>query len=340
MASVGPGPSAAPASPAGSGTAPREPGGPAARLAIGVDLGGTNVRLALVGAGGIVGERRRHPTEVARGRDHVLARLADAVRAAAAGVPPGAVLAGVGIGVPGVIDHERGVVVASANFPGWRDVSIREELSRRTGLPVVVENDANAAAVGEQHYGAGRAFRSFVLLTLGTGIGSGLILDGRLWRGATGMAGEAGHVTVVSSADAVACGCGNRGCAERYASATAVARMAREAGLSGNLDGATLARLARDDDSAAGETAREVYRRAGRYLGILVAGLINILNPHAVLIGGGMSEAWDLFEPALRAEVLARAHRPMGETTALVRASLGDDAGILGAARLALAAAG
>ncbi len=312
----------------------------AGRLAVGVDLGGTNVRLALVGPDGIVGERVRHATEVARGWDHVIGRLAEAVAAVAAAAPPAAAVAGVGIGVPGVIDHARGAVVASANFPGWRDVPVGEALARRTGLPVVVENDANAAAVGEQRYGAGRSFRSFVLLTLGTGIGSGLILDGRLWRGAAGMAGEAGHVTVVSAADAVPCGCGNRGCAERYASATAVARMAREAGLPGAPDAAAVARLAGEEISAAGETAREIYRTAGRYLGVLVAGLINIFNPEAILIGGGMSEAWDLFEPALRAEVLARAHRPMGVTTALLRAALGDDAGILGAAGLALAGAG
>lgn len=310
------------------------------RLAVGVDLGGTNVRLALVGPGGIAGRRVRHATEVARGLEHVVGRLAEAVAATAASAPRGAEVAGVGIGVPGVIDHARGAVVASANFPGWRDVPVGEALARRTGLPVVVENDANAAAVGEQRYGAGRSFPSFVLLTLGTGIGSGIILDGRLWRGATGMAGEAGHVTVVSSPDAVPCGCGNRGCAERYASATAVARMAREARLPGTPDAAAVARLAADEGSAVGEVAREIYRTAGRYLGVLVADLINVLNPEAVLVGGGMSEAWDLFEPALKAEVLARAHRPMGEQTALLRAALGDDAGILGAAGLALGGSG
>jgi glucokinase len=144
-------------------------------------------------------------------------------------------------------------------------------------------------------------------------------------------------VTVDSSDAAVPCGCGNRGCAERYGSATAVARMAREAGLPGELDAAGVARLAGGDEAnPSAEAAREVFRRAGRSLGILVATLVNILNPEAVLVGGGMSEAWDLLEPTLRAEVLARAHRPMGERTALARAALGDDAGILGAAGLLL----
>jgi glucokinase len=308
-----------------------------ARLAVGVDLGGTNVRMALVDADGVIGPRARHATEVTRGQTHVLDRLAGAAASLAAAAPPGAQVLGVGIGLPGVIDHARGSVVASANFPGWRDVPVADELARRTGLTVVVENDANAAAVGELHYGAGRPYRSFVLLTLGTGIGSGIILDGHLWRGALGMAGEAGHVTIDSSEDAVPCGCGNRGCAERYASATAVARMAREAGLPGGPDAAAVARLAASPEpSPAVESARDIFRRAGRSLGVIAATLINIVNPEALLIGGGMSEAWDLFEPAFRAEVLARAHRPMGERTVLARAALGDDAGILGAAGLVL----
>ncbi len=310
------------------------------RLAIGVDLGGTNVRLALVGDQGIVGPRSRHATEVARGREQVFGRLAEAVLGLARGVPAGGRVVGVGIGVPGVIDHAGGTVIASANFPGWRDVPVAGELARLTGLPVVVENDANAAAVGERRYGAGRPFDSFVLLTLGTGIGSGIVLDGRLWRGVSGMAGEAGHVTIDGSDGAVPCGCGNRGCAERYASATAVARMAHEAGLPRHLDAAGVAALAARDDEPEAEVAREVFRRAGRALGLLASGLINILNPGAILVGGGMSEAWDLLEPPLRSEILARAHRPMGETTVLARAALGDDAGILGAAGLVLGASG
>jgi glucokinase len=307
------------------------------RLAVGVDLGGTNFRLALVGPDGIVGARDKHATEVLRGRDDVLDRLGAAVAAVGARAPAGTEVVGVGIGVPGVIDHAAGHVVASANFPGWREVAVGEAVSRRTGLRTAVENDANAAAVGEGRYGAGRPYRSFVLLTLGTGIGSGIILDGRLWRGALGMAGEAGHVTIDSSPTAEPCGCGNVGCVERYASATAVARMARAAGLPGDPDAAAVARLAADESSPGAEPARDIFRRAGRSLGILVAGLINILNPEAVLVGGGMSEAWDLLEPSLHAEVLARAHRPMGERTALLRAALGDDAGILGAAGLLLA---
>ncbi|HEX7125564.1 MAG TPA: ROK family protein [Thermodesulfobacteriota bacterium] len=306
------------------------------RYAVGVDLGGTNTRLALVSDAGIAGARLRHHTEVSRGREHVLGRMADAILRLARDVPAGGRLVGVGVGVPGVVDQAGGAVVASANFPGWRDVPIAAELTRRTGLRVSLENDANAAAVGEGCVGAGRPYDSFVLLTLGTGIGSGIVLDGRLWRGAQGMAGEAGHVTIDSSDTAVPCGCGNRGCAERYASATAVARMAREAGLDGNLDARAVARLAQTGEGPEAEVARGVYRRAGRALGILAATLVNILNPRAILVGGGMSEAWDLIEPPLRAELLARAHRPMGETTVLARAALGDDAGILGAASLVL----
>jgi glucokinase len=309
------------------------------RLAVGVDLGGTNVRLGLVGPEGLVGGRTRQATEAVRGRDDVITRLAEAIRALVQDAPATAEVVGVGIGVPGVIDHGRGTVVASANFPGWHDVPVGPDLARLTGLRVLVENDANVAAVGERRYGAGRPHPSFVLLTLGTGIGSGIILDGRLWRGALGMAGEAGHVTIDWTEGAVLCGCGNRGCAERYASATAVARLAREAGLPGDADAAAVARLAADPALPFAEPAREIYRAVGRELGILASGLINVLNPHAILFGGGMSEAWDLFEPALRAEVLARAHRPMGERTVLARTALGDDAGILGAASLVLAGA-
>jgi glucokinase len=253
----------------------------------------------------------------------------------------------IGVGVPGVLDAERGVVVASPNFPGWEGFPLQARLQEACGRPVVIENDANAAALGEQWLGAARGERDFLFVTIGTGIGGGVVLDGRLWRGPGGRAGEFGHLKV--EADGEPCGCGSRGCLERYANAAALERYALDALEQGGagplralamdrpeaLDAAMIAQAAREGDGA----ARAVYQRFAVYLGMGIADVVNLLDLRCFIIGGGISPAFDLFAPWLREEVGRRIYGVSIDAITIRQARCGNDAGGLGAAHLVLAKA-
>jgi glucokinase len=301
------------------------------RYSIGIDLGGTNLRAAAIAQDGTVLRKVSGSTPVDEGPRAV---LADMARAAAElrGEFGAANLVGIGAGVPGNLDMAQGVVVLWNNVPSFNGCAMRQELSDRLGTPVFVENDANAAALGEHWMGAGRGVDDLVLLTMGTGIGGGVISGGRILHGRNGMAGELGHITVVPNGNP--CGCGNRGCVEKHASATAIAAMARLAGLGPDLSAKDVADLAAQGDA----TACAIYRNAGETLGIALAALINIFNFPLYLIGGGMSAGWDAFAPAMLAEVERRSltFRLTKATTRIERAALGGDAGLYGAASLAL----
>src|SRR5258708_5886395 len=196
-------------------------------FAIGVDLGGTNLRIAAVDSNGKTLEKISTSTEVSRGRNLVIDEMCTAIQQTVTKLHGAGELAGIGIGVPGIIEMQTGMVRASPNLPGWHDYPVRDEIERRLGTTVVLENDANAAALGEKWLGAGATVEEMCMLTLGTGVGGGVVLNGRVWHGMTGMASECGHFSVYP--DGIRCGCGNRGCLEQYASATAVKRMAIEA---------------------------------------------------------------------------------------------------------------
>ena len=202
-----------------------------AYYAIGVDLGGTNLRIAAVDEGGKLLAKTNLETEVSRGREHVVDELCRATVAMSQEMstsePDGTRLCGIGVGVPGLVDSESGRLLDSPNLPGWSNYDVKGEIERRLGTAVILENDANAAALGEQWLGAGRGFESMCMYTLGTGVGGGLVLNGEIWRGWNGMAGELGHCNV--EPEGHVCNCGSHGCLEQYASATAVVRMAREA---------------------------------------------------------------------------------------------------------------
>ena len=206
--------------------------------------------------------------------------------------------------------------------------------------PVILENDANAAALGEMWRGAGQGYRTLICVTLGTGVGGGIILDGKLWRGVDGSAAEIGHIGV-DPFGGVPCTCGSRGCLEVYASATAIVRMTREArprypnSMLHNTEDLTSAKVY-EAGIAGDELAIEVFRRMGVYLGIGLASLINILNPEIVIIGGGLSNGWTLFEKHMKQQVIERAFPIPARRVKIVRAQCGDDAGLLGAALLAI----
>ena len=320
-------------------------------FAIGVDLGGTNLRIAAVDGRGRLTEKVTTDTGVARPRDQVIAEMCRAIQALVAKrKKAGGRLVGVGVGVPGIIDLASGMLRESPNLPGWEDYPVRQEIERRLGTRVILENDANAAALGEQWLGAGRAADDLCMVTLGTGVGGGIVLGGRIWHGMTGMAGELGHITV--EPEGPPCGCGNRGCVEQFASATAIERMAREAAAQGRAP--ELARAARANPDFCSETVcqlaeagdlagREIFARVGRALGILVAALVNTFNLPMYVIGGGVAKAWEMFSPAMFEEVRKRSFvyaatssGGSGGKTVITCAQLGSDAGLFGAARLAM----
>jgi glucokinase len=307
---------------------------------IGVDIGGTNVRVALVDDTGSILLHERWPTEIHLGRERFLARFVgnlSALRTRGASVGVEAIA--IGVGVPGLIAN-TGFVHSSVNLEPLAGLNLKKMVVAATALPTVVINDANAAAFGEHCHGAGQPFASFLMFTLGTGVGGGLILDGRLWAGIDGVAGELGHATVEPAG--LPCSCGNRGCLEQYASATALAKAAvaaaqhQKGGMlagipNGEISAETLAVVARRGDPF----ASSLFEEAGRYLGIAAATVTNLLNLEAIIVGGGMAASFDLFASAMRREVDSRAFAiPAGRLT--IRAgTLGDDAGILGAAALA-----
>ena len=329
-------------------------------FSIGVDLGGTNLRIAAVSRDGQLLEKVTLGTKVALGPKHVITEMCDAIQRLSEKYAPAGKLLGAGIGLPGLVDIQTGVMRKAANLPGFENYPAGAEIERRLGTRVVVENDAKVAALGEQWLGAARGVANVAVLTLGTGIGGAIILDGKIFHGMNGMAGEFGHVTV--EPEGIPCGCGNRGCAERYASASAIARMVREAIATG--DAPALAKAASSDAEFGARTiynlaiqgdehARRIFRTFGRYLGIMLAGLVNVLNLDMYVLGGGVASAWDAYAPTMFEELRARSlvyavtapADPSAQTesrgrqqTIITRALLGSDAGLYGAARAAVLA--
>jgi glucokinase len=301
-------------------------------VCLGVDLGGTNLRCALVTPGGVVLARESLATDIASGRAPFLARLlALLARQKGEAQAQGRRVIAAGLGVPGLISSD-GVLRSSVNLVPLEGLNLAETVSAGIGLPVVALNDANASAVGEQRFGAGRPYASWLMLTLGTGVGAGLILDGRLWTGIDGVAGEFGHITVEPNGHP--CSCGNRGCLEQYASATAIAASASRRGLRavrGRLDAGAVAALALEGNPEAGA----IFVEAGAYLGIAAAGVVNLLNLEAIILGGGVAGSFELVAAAMRREIRARAFAIPGGRVRVVKGELGDDAGVLGAAATA-----
>jgi glucokinase len=298
-----------------------------AEYAIGVDLGGTNLRAAAVDRTGKILEKVEGSTQLSAGRDAVIADMVAAVlRLRAAGGQAG--LAGIGIGVPGFILMDKGVISLSPNLPGFENFAVRDEIERLLSTPVLLENDANAAALGEKWMGAGRDVDDLVLLTLGTGIGGGIIAGGKVLHGFVGMAGELGHMTVVP--DGNPCGCGNVGCLEKHASATALTAMARMLGLGENLTAKDVYDLA----VAGNLRARVCFERMGLALGTALAALVNVFNFPLYLLSGGVLGAWDMFAPPMFAECKRRSFTFRNTVTRIDKAALGNEAGLYGAAYL------
>jgi glucokinase len=256
---------------------------------------------------------------------------------------------GVGVGLPGIIDLESGTLHSAANLPGWQSYNVRYDLSQRLDSAVFLDNDANCAALGEKWLGAGSHVDDLCMITLGTGVGGGFVVNGKPWHGVLGMAGEIGHMTVLP--EGRPCLCGNHGCLEQYASATAIRRAAMEAVDSGESpalaaarkqDSALTARTVYACAQARDPAAMRIFAMAGSALGIALANLINAFNLPLYVIGGGVSRAWDQFAPAMFEQLRTRSivfrageeQKRTHRATEVVPAALKDRAGLLGAARL------
>ncbi len=311
-----------------------------APLFVGIDLGGTKIAAVLVDADMRILDRVAVATKPEEGSDAVIGRMVGTLceLTAKRGYDASDVRA-IGIGCPGPLDQSAGMVLDAPNLM-WRNVAVAGPMAHATGRPVFLENDANVAALAENRMGAGRGARHMMYVTVSTGIGSGLILDGKLHVGATGAAGELGHVTMV--ADGPLCGCGNRGCLESLASGTAIARRARE--IASRPGGEGILEAARGDISAidtrvvasaaaSGDAAAEAIMRASfEYLGIAVANVVNLLNLDMVVIGGGVASVGDVMFDTVRRVVRLRAFACMARGLQILPALLGGDAGALGAA--------
>ena len=320
------------------------------KFAIGVDLGGSNLRVGAYAQGGQLLGSVAFPTNAASGHIPVIEKMCESIRGLHAEASSHGEFAGVGIGSPGPLSLPGGVLHNPPNLPGWDGVELLREVSNRLPWPIWVESDANVAALAECRLGAGAEYGvdSLCMITLGTGVGGGIVLGGKLWHGLNGAAGEVGHGPLIL--DGPVCNCGARGCLELYASATAIVRRARELALKdgdaevpASLTAARVAQLASEGNAI----ARQVYDEAGYALGLGLANLINTLNLPLYTLGGGVSAAWDLFAPRMFATMeefsyVYRMSQPaqwdtfQQGRTHVCRARLGSDAGLSGAALLPL----
>lgn len=317
---------------------------------IGIDVGGTGIKGAAVGEDGTLSHRSERVTP-AQDVDAISGAIADLIREiASAAEREGQQVDAVGVACAGFIDSAGGTVLFAPNL-AWRDAPLKARLEASVGRPIFLENDANAAAWGEFRFGGARAADDMLLVTIGTGVGGGIVSDGELLRGSEGVAAEIGHLRVMP--EGVRCGCGNRGCLESYASGTALVREARELVSGGSPHAGALSDLCGGDPqsltgqmvtqaaTAGDPAATELFADLGRWLGEGIASMVAILDPELIVIGGGVSEAGDLLlgptEVAFARQLTGRGHRRQAD---IVLAVLGNDAGMIGAADLAARRAG
>lgn len=314
-------------------------------LSLGIDLGGTKILTAVATAQGRMLSRDHSVTPATKGQEAVVQSILESIGRALeqAGIAAPQ-LSAIGVGAPGLSNPETGILFTSPNLPGWRDVPLRDIIEKELGKKAFLINDANAAALGELYFGAAKGAHHFIYITISTGIGGGIIVDGEVYTGSIGTAGEVGHMTIDD--DGPPCNCGNRGCWETLASGTAMAREARKqikegarTSILGYAEGDVEKVTAQVIHNAAKEgdsLAKELITRTGYYVGVGLANLVNIFNPELIVIGGGLSNIGDmLLEPAY--EVAGeRAFKESYRTVRFALAKLGRDSGVLGAAAFAL----
>lgn len=313
------------------------------KVAIGVDVGGTKINAVAIDETGKILAKVVAPTNASKGKTVAIRNILSVIKqiitlAQNKNLHP----TGIGIGAPGPLNPETGIIIKAPNLPGWKNVPLRNIISAHTNLPVVLENDANAAALGEYYFGAGKNAKVMLLLTLGTGVGGGIIIDGKIFSGANFIGAELGHTII--KYDGLKCPCGNYGCLEAYVSAPAIVRRAQTA------QGKKTALIKMTNKRLTGLTAKMIYeaakkgdrfsqnimRETGQLLGIGITTLANIFNPELVIIGGGVSQAGNMILSTARQEVRRRAMPGIARTLSILHAKLGEEAGAIGAACLIL----
>jgi glucokinase len=298
--------------------------------AIGIDIGGSSAKIALVNRRARIIARASTPCDPRLPWKRILRNIATA----AGGLGEKSGMCGVGIGCAGCIDVVRGVVRFSPNLPLWKAVPLKAFMEEALGLPCILDNDVNMMAVAESRYGAARGARNVCCLTVGTGVGGGLLCEGELYRGQSMSAGELGHIQV--EPEGLSCSCGNRGCLERYIGREGLVRLARIA-MRGKRSVLThrreLTPIAIADAARRGDAvAKAVWEKAGYYLGLSMVGVVNLLNPDVIVVGGGIGNAGNLLLNPARRIVRERALQVPARHVRIVRSVLGEDAGVIGAA--------
>ncbi|MFA6431732.1 MAG: ROK family protein [Candidatus Margulisiibacteriota bacterium] len=290
-------------------------------LIVGIDLGGTKIAGVLANEAGKVITDITIPTEALLGREKVIQNIKKAIYNLIHKNHDR--LKAIGIGLPGPILYEKGIVISPPNLPGWKKVNLKKILEKEFKIPIFVDNDANCAALAEAKYGAGKKAKHFIYMTVSTGIGGGIIIDRKLYRGMTGAAGEFGHMIIDSKG--YKCGCGNVGCLEALASGTAIKKRS-------GMEGYAVELAARNGD----KKALKVIETTAHYLSIGLANLVNIFNPEMIIIGGGVSQMRELLFKPIRKEFKEYALPLPAKSVKIVRAKLGTKAGVLGAVALCL----
>ncbi len=309
-------------------------------LVFAADVGGTHLRAAVVDRSGNILYRLKQDTPRTNSADDFVQALVESVEECRNQVLQDDGDFSVGcVAVPGTVRPGEGSILTMPNLRCLEGFELKAALNREFGFSTIVENDANAAAVGEMWLGAARGFQTIVCVTLGTGVGGGIILEGELWRGIEGAAGEIGHIGV-DPFGGVYCACGSQGCLEVYGSATAIVRMARESSamypdtslkLAESISAEAIYEAGLDGD----QLALEIFQRMGEHLGVGLATLVNLIDPEIIVIAGGVAGSWQLFERPMRQQFMERAFPGPAKHVKITRAELGDNAGLLGAARLA-----
>ena len=309
---------------------------------IGIDVGGTNVKLALVDDNGNVLHSDSVPTYAKMGYEYTVNNIIQAIKSLMekSGCGAGDV-EGIGFDFPGQIDYKNGIVRLAPNIPGWVDVPIAKMIEDEFGIKTRIDNDVRCATLGEMKFGAGKGCENFVCITVGTGIGSGLVVNGQIVRGASNAAGELGHIKLQMN-DGPICGCGDRGCLEAYASGPSIVAMAqeyikggkstryRELAQDGEITPYLVAKAAQEGDPV----AKRIFQIFGSYLGIGLTSVINLLNPETVIIGGGVADAGDILFDPIKKTIKDRAMAVAGSAVEIVPAQLGNSAGVIGASLL------
>lgn len=313
-----------------------------AKNRIGIDVGGTNVKIALVDSDGKIGYSNTIPTRAEMGYEYTINNMKQAIRDLMTETKLSAKdIEGIGFGLPGQVDFKSGIVRLITNIPGWVEIPLAKMIEDEFHIPTRIDNDVRCAALGELNFGAGKGCENLICITVGTGIGSGLIINGKLVRGASNAAGEIGHIKLQMH-DGPICGCGDTGCLEAFASGPSIVAMAEEYIMGGKSTkyremangGAITPFIVAEAAKAGDPVARRIFTRMGEYIGIGMASVVNLLNPERIIVGGGVADAGDILLTPLKETIKKRAMKIAGETVQVVPAQLGNTAGVIGASLL------